>query len=279
MYNRCILALLLLAAIAYSTDAAFDDNDELLEELSKSIKKDPAMSSNSESSETVKKEENTPPLPSTCKDVGKQCIEDSQAGKCVDKNIRKICPRSCMTCCADIDSTMCAGFKKMCFGVQKERLARLCPETCGHCSNKMPAPAPCMQSKYGCCWDKSTFAAGPIGSGTENCPPCKNVKSDTFCNRFASDCYAQNKDKGKQMLEFCPKTCHVCGASKICRDVKIHKYQCPQYKADGLCEASPKTMRAWCAGTCGFCQCPRRLQDIKRSNEDSLSSNMRILRR
>ncbi len=34
----------------------------------------------------------------------------------------------------------------------------------------MPAPPPCVSSKYGCCWDKKTFASGPIGSGTENCP-------------------------------------------------------------------------------------------------------------
>ena len=28
----------------------------------------------------------------------------------------------------------------------------------------------CVKSKYGCCWDRSTTAAAPVGSGKENCP-------------------------------------------------------------------------------------------------------------
>ena len=32
------------------------------------------------------------------------------------------------------------------------------------------APPPCVSTTYGCCWDKSTPASAPIGSGIEKCP-------------------------------------------------------------------------------------------------------------
>ena len=32
------------------------------------------------------------------------------------------------------------------------------------------APPLCVSTTFGCCWDKSTPASAPIGSGSEKCP-------------------------------------------------------------------------------------------------------------
>ena len=36
--------------------------------------------------------------------------------------------------------------------------------------NSGHAPPPCIDAPFGCCWDKSTAAAAPIGTGADKCP-------------------------------------------------------------------------------------------------------------
>jgi len=187
-----------------------------------------------------------------------KCSAAYLGGKCGNPSVAERCERACFKCCTDFNPTTCANLKrlKLCFSKKwKDRMRNLCPKTCGYCGGKMPAPPPCVSSKYGCCWDKKTFASGPIGSGTENCPACRDLNSKEFCSRFQSDCYEMNLVKGKQMRNFCPKTCKLCGVGAVCRDHPRVKYMCPQYKAEGLCETNSQTMSFYCEKTCEFCKC------------------------
>eukprot|EP00795_Rhopilema_esculentum_P010569 gene10569-19301_t len=157
---------------------------------------------------------------------------------------------------ADFSESFCKKRKRACHvKFAKERMRHYCPKTCEYCG-KAPAPPPCLSTQFGCCWDKSTPASAPIGSGRENCPPCKDKQSESFCNMFKGDCtdYHPERIKGRQIRSFCPKTCRMCGKHPQCVDHPKQQYNCPQFKADGLCKANEKHMRLWCPKTCGFCK-------------------------
>jgi len=117
-------------------------------------------------------------------------------------------------------------------------------------------PPPCVNTAFGCCWDKSTPASAPIGSGSEKCPECMNKKPSLFCHRFEHFCTDFNPDHsaGREIRSLCPETCGVCGPNAICRDDEAQKENCPLYKAAGDCESNKNGMRYWCPKTCGFCK-------------------------
>ncbi|XP_065068394.1 uncharacterized protein LOC135693756 isoform X2 [Rhopilema esculentum] len=184
----------------------------------------------------------------------KKCLDNLIS--CTTPAIRKFCPRTCLVCCADFSESFCKKRKRACHvKFAKERMRHYCPKTCEYCG-KAPAPPPCLSTQFGCCWDKSTPASAPIGSGRENCPPCKDKQSESFCNMFKGDCtdYHPERIKGRQIRSFCPKTCRMCGKHPQCVDHPKQQYNCPQFKADGLCKANEKHMRLWCPKTCGFCK-------------------------
>jgi len=213
-----------------------DDQLKLEGELDRAIQEDKAVS---------------------CKDFRKDCFNKYLAKGCLDKDIRKGCPRTCMTCCADVESKFCKARKLHCHrpGLIRQQLRYYCPKTCGYCG-KGRAPPPCINSVFGCCWDKSTPASAPIGSGRENCPACKDKRSSLFCSRFKHFCadFTLDRRAGRQIRSFCPKTCRVCGPNAMCRDDEVQKENCPFYKAAGDCEANKNGMRYWCPKTCGFCK-------------------------
>jgi len=185
------------------------------------------------------------------------CLEAFKNERCLDEDVRTDCPRTCMKCCADIDSNLCKERRRYCHktGSVLTRMRHLCPKTCGYCG-KGHAPPPCMSSVFGCCWDKSTPASASIGSGRENCPACVDKRSSRLCNRFQRFCEDFNPDRkiGRQMRSLCPKTCRVCGPKARCMDDPAQKENCPRYKRTGDCKTNENGMRYWCPKTCGFCK-------------------------
>ncbi|XP_065068653.1 uncharacterized protein LOC135693971 [Rhopilema esculentum] len=195
--------------------------------------------------------------PGKCEDKkpSSYCFRAVKNGSCRYKHIRKGCQRSCLVCCADLTAA-CKSRKFLCFhSYLKMKLRYFCPETCEYCG-KAFAPPPCLDSKYGCCWDKSTPALSPIGSGEDSCPPCQDKQSSAFCNHFKIDCFDFHPAhiKGKQIRGFCPETCRVCGDKQLCMDDRRQAHLCPQYKDEGLCTKNTKLMKLWCPYTCKFCK-------------------------
>eukprot|EP00112_Aurelia_sp_Birch-Aquarium-sp1_P004759 Seg1540.1 transcript_id=Seg1540.1/GoldUCD/mRNA.D3Y31 product="hypothetical protein" protein_id=Seg1540.1/GoldUCD/D3Y31 len=191
-------------------------------------------------------------------DSDEKCNKAMRAGDCKYKATRDVCNQSCMVCCADLSSSSwCKSRKKLCRHKRfSSTMRNYCPKTCGHCGRASAAMPKCVRSKYGCCWDRSTTAAAPIGSGKENCPACKDRKINRFCNQFTEACTNYNPDlkKGAQIRFFCPKTCRLCGEKPRCMDDSYMHFFCQQYKYDGTCKKNPSTMKYYCNRTCGFCK-------------------------
>lgn len=194
---------------------------------------------------------------SSCKNFKTDCLKKYLEKGCMDKDVRRDCPRTCLECCADIDSRLCKSLRKYCHvkGFNKKRLRHLCPKTCGYCGKGL-APPPCLSTTYGCCWDKSTPASAPIGSGRENCPRCKDKKSPLLCYRFHGFCTDFNPDHiiGRDIRSLCPRTCGVCGPHAVCKDHPFQEESCPRYKRQGNCKSNENRMRYYCSKTCGFCK-------------------------
>jgi len=184
------------------------------------------------------------------------CFKKYMTNDCTYEYIRDLCPRTCMKCCADIDAGFCKKRRLYCRKKRfQDRMRVYCPQTCLYCKTGL-APPPCVSTTYGCCWDKSTPASAPIGSGIEKCPRCKDKKSPIMCSRLNFFCYDFNPHHraGRQIRSLCPKTCRVCGLNAFCMDDPLQKENCPRYKRAGDCKLNENGMRYWCPKTCGFCK-------------------------
>jgi len=198
-----------------------------------------------------------------CEDVWKSndCYRLAYNGTCsvYPKEMNKRCKRSCRFCCADANIGICKTISKLkdvkatCVAKNlHERLRIMCPKTCGFCGKAL-AEIPCIRSTYGCCWDGS-IAKDHIGTERDGCPACKNVKSDSFCERFKSDCSEDYTLAGEQIRFMCPKTCRRCGPHAICRDDPSVKDTCLMLKMQDGCQNIFHAMKFSCAKTCGICK-------------------------
>ena len=119
-----------------------------------------------------------------------------------------------------------------------------CAETCFTCRPDTP-PLDCKLTKYGCCWDNNTAAAGPNFRG---CKPC--VDEYPECSYYKNRCHGPGTERIRLA---CPVTCNVGCQNKQCLDDKHQAKVCKLYKRFGFCKASPELMGKLCAKTCGFC--------------------------
>ncbi|XP_065054581.1 uncharacterized protein LOC135683294 [Rhopilema esculentum] len=133
----------------------------------------------------------------------------------------------------------CNAYKPLC---SYYRIIReMCAESCGQCKRTFQH-IHCSATKFGCCWDNFTKAAGP---NKEECPACIDMHGD--CKYLKDRCAER-----AEVRRVCPVTCGV--PCQNCADDPHQSEVCPYYKMAGFCQVDPVLMRKHCKKTCGFCR-------------------------
>lgn len=169
---------------------------------------------------------------------------------------------------ADREAKLCQGWKEIgACETNRRGMRRYCAKTCDLCTPPAP-PLPvlpaCAKTTFGCCWDNTTAAQGPVVDGLTDlhdtqCRPCMDRQSPEFCNRFSDKCHSLRQGQGDVMRNKCPGTCGTpCGYNlninkQVCEDDEAHRQACLEWFIEGKCETNQGTMRVLCPYSCGFC--------------------------